>query len=101
MRVNYSKGNGQIFVSIVGAIDNDNTQDLNEHLGLILQEQFEEAVFDFSLLSYICSSGIGKLLLFYKNIRDRGRKMKVTRISDQVFDLFRFTNMDLLFPIER
>ncbi len=101
MRVQFTQQGDKLYVSINGAIDNDNTKELNEQLQSLLQMNFKEAIFDFSALMFICSSGIGKFLLFYKQLRDSGRCMRAVHLNKQVFDVFQLTNMSLLFPIEK
>ena len=86
---------------MVGSIADHDIDELKEQLQKILDLPFDEVVFDFSQLQFMCSSAIGRLMLFYKNIRAARRKMRVKGMTDYLFSLFEFTNMNLLFPIER
>lgn len=88
------------FVKIVGAIDNENAEGLKSQFQELLQKDFQEAVFDLTYVPFITSSGIGKFLIFYKNIVGSGKKMRVKGINENLSDLFKSIKLDQLFPIE-
>ncbi|HLZ20111.1 MAG TPA: STAS domain-containing protein [Smithellaceae bacterium] len=54
---------------------------------------------DFSHVGYIGSSGIGKLLLFYKNVTLEGGKVTVSNLSSDLYSLFRELKLDTIFTI--
>ena len=94
------KGN-TLYVSIIGAVDDHNTPAFKDHLQSLMGQPFQEVIFDFSRMQLICSSGIGRLLLFYRKVMADGRRMRVKGVSNYILNLFQFTNLDLLFPIEK
>ncbi len=93
--------NGKILISIIGAVDNENAEELKKEFQNLLQQDFEEALFDFTYVPFITSSGIGKLLIFYKNVVSRGKSMRIKGINDNLLELFRSIKLDQLFPIEQ
>lgn len=100
MKVQCTQKNEILYVSIIGAIYDQDARKLNERLQRMLRRQFKEAVFDLSQMPLMCSSAIGRLMLFYKHLHSRGSGMRVKGVNHQVLDLLQFTNMNLLFPIE-
>ncbi|OPX35851.1 hypothetical protein B1H10_00255 [candidate division KSB1 bacterium 4484_188] len=101
MEINIDQQNGSVKVAIIGAVDNENAEELKEHFQQLLDKKFQEAVFDLSFVPFITSSGIGKFLIFYKNIVSTGRKMRIKGINENLLDLFKSIKLDQLFPIEK
>lgn len=90
-----------IHVSIIGAVDNENAEDLKQEFQQLLKKEFDEAVFDLTYVPFITSSGIGKFLIFYKNIVAKGKKMRIDGINDNLLELFKSIKLDQLFPIDQ
>lgn len=91
---------GKIYVEIIGGIDNDGSEELKNNFNSILGSEFDEVELDMYNVPFITSSGIGKLLLFYKNVVAKGKKMKIVRINEELFDLFKSIKLDKLIPME-
>ena len=101
MEFNVDQQNGKVMISIIGAVDNENAEELKNQFQNLLKKDFQEVVFDLSFVPFITSSGIGKLLIFYKNIISAGKKMRIKGINDNLFDLFKSIKLYQLFPIEQ
>lgn len=101
MEFNISQTNGSVNVSIIGAVDNENAEELKSKFQELLKKHFTEAVFDLSFVPFITSSGIGKFLIFYKNVISEGKRMRIKGINDNLLDLFKSIKLDVLFPIEK
>ena len=101
MELFYTQDAGVMRVSIVGTIQNDDIPVFKDRLLELLEMDFDEVVFDLSLLTFLCSSAIGRLLLFNKKLVDIGRSMCVQGVSTPVMEMMQFIKMDLLFPIKR
>ncbi len=59
----------------------------------------EEVVFDFKDVSHIGSAGIGKLLLFYRELALKGGTLKVENSSQTVSGLLKMVELDCLFGV--
>lgn len=101
MEFKLAQENDTIQVSIIGAVDNENAEELKQQFQELLKKEFTEAVFDLTYVPFITSSGIGKLLIFYKNIVAKGKKMRIKGINDNLLELFKSIKLDQLFPIEQ
>jgi len=101
MEFRFDHKDGAVLVSIIGAVDNENSDELKNQFQELLNQEFEEAVFDLTHVPFITSSGIGKFLIFYKNVMAKGKKMRIKGINDNLFELFRSIKLDQLFPVEK
>ena len=95
------KGKAVCHVAMIGAIGNENAEELRKQFEAILKKECEEVVFDLSHVPYMTSSSIGKLLIFYKALMAKSGKMRVSGISDSLLDNFRLSKFDRLFLIEQ
>ncbi|RMF60044.1 MAG: anti-sigma factor antagonist [Calditrichaeota bacterium] len=100
MEIKSNLENGVLHVSIIGAVDNEKAEELKALFQELLQKDFTEAVFDLTYVPFITSSGIGKFLIFYKNVMSKGKKMRVQGINSNLLELFKSIKLDQLFPIE-
>ena len=101
MELNIIRENGFIKISIIGAVDNENADELKHEFQALLEEDFQVAIFDLSFVPFITSSGIGKILVFYKNMISKGRQIRIKGINDKLLHLFTSIKLDQLFPIEK
>lgn len=60
-----------------------------------------EAVFDFSKVNVIGSAGIGKLLLFYKDLALKGGTIRIENASETIYDTLRVVKLDTIFNISK
>lgn len=92
---------GTIQILIEGRIDNEGTQKFQENLDDVLNKSGQKISLDLSKLEFINSSGIGKLLIFYKKARHSGIETEINGISEELFSLFRAIRLDKLITIKR
>lgn len=101
LNIQTEEKNGLIKVSIDGRIDNEGTQSFQENLDSILEMNSKKIVLDLSKLEFINSSGIGKLLIFYKKARHSGIETEIEGISEELLSLFRAIRLDKLITIKK
>jgi anti-sigma B factor antagonist len=89
------KGRGCI--EVIGDIDERGAELFKAKLKEL--QQLDEVAIDFSGVKYVGSSGIGKLLLFYKNVGVHGGKISVTHLQPDLFRLFKELKLDTIFSI--
>jgi anti-sigma B factor antagonist len=94
-KITQDKDQGRI--EVIGDIDEKGAELFKEKLKEL--QELSDVVIDFSAVKYIGSSGIGKLLLFYKNIAVHGGKMSITNIQPDLYRLFRELKLDTIFPV--
>jgi anti-sigma B factor antagonist len=84
-------------MEVIGDIDERGAEILKAKLQEM--NQLKALEIDFNNVGYIGSSGIGKLLLFYKNVAVHGGKMSVTNLQPGLFRLFKELKLDTIFSI--
>ena len=89
-----------LVIKILGGIDNESSEELKSYFMDVLEEEFEQVHVDLFNVPFITSSGIGKFLLFYKNLISKGKKLKIVKINDELLELFKSIKLDKLIPIE-
>ena len=86
---------------IGGVIDERGAEDIKRRFGEMNASTLKEVVFDFRKVVHIGSAGIGKLLLFYKDLAIRGGNIRIENASETVYDLLRVLKLDTLFAISK
>ncbi len=99
MDIKVEKEELQTIVFLSGSIDIPGAEKLKQVLNDILKEKVKEVVIDFEEVTFIGSSGIGKLLLFYKNFTSIGSKVKIVNLNNELKALFKTIKLDKLFNI--
>jgi len=95
------KKDNVLAISVSGRIDNEGAGDFQEALDKAFEVNPRTVSFDLTDVSFINSAGIGKILLFYKRIKNRNGEILITGINDDVYTLFKAIRLDKLIPIER
>ncbi|MDD5167810.1 MAG: STAS domain-containing protein [Syntrophales bacterium] len=85
-------------IEVIGDIDEKGAEVFKEKLNQFTA--LKEIVIDFNSVKYVGSSGIGKLLLFYKKTAVHGGKMSVINVNPDLFRLFQELKLDTIFPIK-
>ncbi len=88
-------------ISINGEIDESGAEQLKSHFSKINLSTTKEVALDFSQVSYIGSSGIGKLLLFYKNLAVQGGKIRIENVNTTIYQLFQELKLNNILTITK
>ncbi len=84
-----------------GRIDISNSQELKQQLLSLYDEGINYIEMDFSNVTGIDSSGLGKLLLFQKKLKERGGELSITSINnDYVKKMFSMIHLYKVIKIE-
>jgi anti-sigma B factor antagonist len=72
---------------------------LKKSFNQIAENNPKEVCIDFDEVNFIGSSGIGKLLLFYKKFTSKGGKVQILNLNKEIKALFKAIKLDKLFNI--
>lgn len=90
-----------ITIKVNGDIDENGAEMLKAQFGRLNLTTIKDVIIDFSNVHYIGSSGIGKLLLFYKNIAVNGGSITIVNTQDTVYSLFQELKLNSILTIQR
>ena len=88
-------------ITINGKIDESGAEELKARFQTLNKASINEVVFDFKNVSHIGSAGIGKLLLFYKDLAVSGGSIRIESVSENICEMFRVLKLDTIFSISR
>jgi len=89
----------EAFIAVGGDIDEEGANQLKARLMELLPKNPKEVTFDFAGVSFIGSTGIGKLLLFYKALSSKGGRIKIINMSQDLLTLFNVIKLDKVFEV--
>lgn len=97
--VDLTVNEGIASIKVDGILNSDNADLLQEKLNEVLASGAEILELDFFDCRGISSTGIGKILLFYKDFIGRGGEVEVSRCSNTVYELFSMLKINQLFTV--
>lgn len=99
MELNITPRGEQIDIEMVGSVDERGAENLKRRFLELDVSSVKEVIFDFSGVTFIGSAGIGKLLLFYKNLAAHGGKITITNMNKDIYTMFKVVKLDKIFNI--
>ncbi len=84
---------------IEGILNSENAHILQEKLSEVMKSDATMLELDLFDCRNISSTGIGKILLFYKDFISRGGEIEVVRSSNSVYELFTMLKLNQLFTV--
>lgn len=86
-------------MKVEGILNSENAHILQENLTQVLKSTAKLLELDLYDCRNISSTGIGKILLFYKDFLGKGGEIEVTRCSAPVYELFSMLKLNQLFTV--
>ena len=92
--------NGKVAkMKIEGILNSENAYLLQEKLTEVLNSEATLLELDLLDCRNISSTGIGKIVLFYKDFITKGGEIEVVRSSNSVYELFSMLELNQLFTV--
>jgi anti-sigma B factor antagonist len=92
--------NGDInIIDLKGYLDAHTAPTLENNFTELMKEQKFKIIVNFEDLAYISSAGLGVFMAYIENIRDNKGDIKLTNMSDKVFNIFDLLGFPLLYEI--
>ena len=102
MDIDLEKNGKTMKIIIDGNIDSDGGHHLSVQLQKVMEEDaVDKVVFDLTTVKTITSSGIGKLMNFFKYIDAKKGSMEIKGISDSLYKQFAEIHLEKIFPISK
>jgi anti-sigma B factor antagonist len=87
-------------VRLRGDIYVEQGDELMKAFNSLIKKKPNEVVIDLSELHTITSSGIGKIVLLYKELGKNGGKIRITGVNNTIMQIFKIVKLDKLMTIE-
>ena len=95
-----AKKNGEtLYIKVSGAVDTSAAETLRAELNKIVMEKPPKVIMDLSLVPTMGSSGIGKILMFFKSLDNIKSGFEIKGIHENLYSIFKAVKLDKLFPI--
>ena len=101
MKFQHECKDDKLYIAFGGDILFIETTELSSYLENLLNEDFQEAVLNFSDVSGITSSAIGAVIDFYHKLAAKGKKMRIKGMSEKAYSVFKYFKLDQIFPVEK
>ena len=99
MKINVKNQDNKTIIFISGNIDIPASEELKKLFTDIVDTGVKEVEVDFTGVEFIGSSGLGKLLMFYKNLSSKGGTVKIVNMNEDIKVLFKAIKLDKIFGI--
>ncbi len=99
MKIDLSFNDKVALMRIEGILNSENAHILQEKLSEVLASDATFLELDLFDCRNISSTGIGKLLLFYKDFIGKGGEIEVVRSSNNIYELFSMLKLNQLFTV--
>ncbi|MFW5787682.1 MAG: STAS domain-containing protein [Halanaerobiales bacterium] len=91
----------KVVISPEGEIDFTNSQTLKRELLDLFNDGYKDVIIDFGDVEGIDSSGLGKLLLFHKKLKEKEGKLTIRNIqSEYIRNMFDMIHLHKVIEIE-
>jgi len=101
MNIETIQNGDQVRIVLQGIVDEKGAEELKQHVVQLNLNSAREVIIDCREVRHIGSSGIGKMLLIYKQLASRGGAFSVINLPGPMFELFNELKLNTLFTISR
>ena len=101
MEISVEKKENSIRFTIVGEVDEQGATVLKEKFRSLYTASFTKVSFDFKNVTHIGSAGIGKLLLFYKDVAMNNGTIGIEHIPPGIYELFLTLKLETVFLLSK
>ena len=86
-------------INLKGYLDAHTAPTLENNFSQLIENHKFKIVVNFTDLAYISSAGLGVFMAYIENIRDNKGDIKLTNMTDKVFNIFDLLGFPLLYEI--
>ncbi len=100
MEIDVSEKGNRTTVTLIGDIYVEQGDELSKVFNTIADKNPKEVVIDLTGLNSITSSGIGKIVLLYKELNKKGGVVRINGVNKTIMEIFKVVKLDKLVEIE-
>ncbi len=91
----------EITARISGPVTESDSDGVRQVFDELLEADAETVKLDLSLVPIITSTGIGKIIVLYKRLKQHNRQLVISGIHDNLAAMFASINLDKMLTIEK
>jgi anti-sigma B factor antagonist len=88
-------------IELKGDLDVYSEKEFKDFAKENLTKEDKDMVFDFKYLNYIDSTGLGLFMSLYKDQEEKNKSIKIINAKDNIYKLFKITDLTELFKMEK
>ena len=100
MEIDITRGNDEVTARLSGRLDTPGAQEIAPKINDLLEETDKTVILDCSDMMYISSSGLRIFLTLRKSAADKGGRIIVRNICNDIRNVFMMTGFLNLFEIQ-
>ncbi len=100
MNIKVLENKGKVTVKVKGDIYIDQADELLKTFNSVINKNPKEVLLDLQGLKSITSSGIGKIVLLYKELQKKNGVIKIIGVNETIMQIFKIVKLDRLVDIE-
>ncbi len=82
-------------------LDEANIQELGQELFELVEQQDKgKVLLNFSVVEFLSSAALGKLITLDKKVKSHNGKLKFSNIRPEIYEVFKITKLNKLFDIQ-
>ncbi len=93
------KEENELIILLKGDLDINTVKEFQEKTLKEYADKDMDIVFDLKDLDYIDSTGLGAIITVFKEVQNKGKKLKIVNAKKNIKKLFLITELDSLFEI--
>lgn len=97
--INEEHRDDAVIVTIIGSVTTDQADMLRERLERLAAKRIAVIVLEVSRMDYICSAGLGAIIIGYLKCRHHKGQVRIVSPTDKIRELLETTRLDKLFDI--
>ncbi len=101
MRIDLNEQPEQSVLTIAGEIEIKEAEELKNYFSQLAVRAKNRIIIDVKDVTFIGSSGIGKLLSLYKNVSPKNIPIEIINLNENLYNLFTSFKLDKLFVLRK
>ena len=99
VEISNERDGGALIVQAAGRVDGSNSQEFQDGLEAIINDDERAVVLDLQELSYISSSGLRVMLLIARKLQRQQAKFALCSLTDSIREVFEISGFDRIIPV--
>lgn len=87
-------------VLLIGDLDINTVEEFKDSLVNKFKEEDKDLIINLKSLDYIDSTGLGAFMTIYKEVENKGKKLKIINPKKNILKLFKITELDTILNVE-